>query len=102
MTISSEYRTKTTTDATNRPARQFKLPTDNKGQLMKVSDYFGENVFDFRTAEGIPESVREELISVARTTGRKLKREHVEVVAKAATEWATQEELLTFVTGSNH
>jgi len=90
MTITSDYRNKTTFEATNRPNRKFALPKDNKGNPMKVSDYFGENVFDFRTAEGIPESVRTELIKVAKTTGRKLQREHVEVVAKAATDWATQ------------
>lgn len=90
MTINSDSRIKATYEATNRPERIFKLPTENTGKQMKVSDYFGENVFDFRTAEGIPEAVREELISVARTPGRKLKREHVEVVATAATEWATQ------------
>ncbi len=89
MTINSEFRIKATFEATNRPERIFNLPHENTGKQMKVSDYFGENVFDFRTAEGIPEAVREELIAVARTPGRKLKREHVEVVATAATEWAS-------------
>lgn len=90
MTTTSDFRTKATLEAINRPERRFKLPHENTGKPMKVSDYFGDNVFDFRTAEGIPEAVRAELLEVARSTGKKLKREHVEVVATAATEWASQ------------
>ena len=60
------------------------------GKAMKVSEYFGENVFDFRTADGIPESVRAELLEVSRSTERKLQREHVEIVARAATDWACE------------
>lgn len=90
MTTSSSTRIKAIFEATNRPDRTFEVPRDNTGKTMKVSDYFGSNVFDFRTAEGIPEAVRAELLKVARSPGKKLKREHVEVVASAATEWATQ------------
>lgn len=89
MTTTSDSRTKATFEAINRPERIFKVPMENTGKPMKVSDYFGDNVFDFRTAEGIPEAVRAELLEVSRSTGKKLKREHVEVVATAATEWAT-------------
>tara|TARA_R110000868_G_scaffold202649_1_gene450338 strand:+ start:3213 stop:5408 length:2196 start_codon:yes stop_codon:yes gene_type:complete len=87
---SASKRNQSIFEATNRPERCFDVPKDNTGKTMKVSEYFGENVFDFRTAEGIPEAVRVELLKVAKTPGKKLKREHVEVVATAATEWATQ------------
>ena len=87
---SSSKRNQSIFEATNRPERVFDLPKENTGKTMKVSEYFGDNVFDFRTAEGIPEAVRVELLKVAKISGKKLKREHVEVVATAATEWATQ------------
>ncbi len=87
---SSSKRNQSIFEATNRPERVFEVPKENTGKTMKVSEYFGDNVFDFRTAEGIPEAVRVELLKVAKISGKKLKREHVEVVATAATEWATQ------------
>ena len=75
-------------EATNRKVRKIPQNLDHSGNPLKVSEYFGENLFDFRTAEGIPDAVREELLEVSRS-GKPLNREHVEIVATAATDWAT-------------
>lgn len=58
------------------------------GRPMKVSQYYGEHVFDIATAEEIPENIREELIAVKQGR-RKFNKEHAKVIAKAVTDWAT-------------
>ena len=73
--------------AVTRTDRTFDRPKDAQGNFLKVSDYYGENVFHFSTAPGIPESVKEELKNVS-TLGTTLKKEHAEVVAEAVTAWA--------------
>jgi glutamine synthetase len=87
---STESRNDARHTATHRKERKIELPRDNKGQFLKVSQYFGENAFDFRTAAGIPESVRKE-INECVSSGKPLKREHAETVAKIVVEWATGE-----------
>jgi len=55
---------------------------------LRVSEYFGENVFNFREAEGIPDSVKTEMIDSNRA-GKPISKEHVELVANVVTDWAT-------------
>ncbi|PJB52839.1 MAG: glutamine synthetase type III, partial [Bdellovibrio sp. CG_4_9_14_3_um_filter_39_7] len=74
--------------ATHRKERKIDLPTDAKGNYLKVSQFFGECIFDYRTTDGIPENVRKEIIDCV-TTAKPVRREHAEVIAKAAVEWAT-------------
>jgi glutamine synthetase len=73
--------------AVSRSERSIEKPRDVQGNMLKVSDYYGENVFHFSTAPGIPESVKTELKEVS-SRGSQLKKEHAEIVAKAVTEWA--------------
>lgn len=58
------------------------------GRHLKVSEYFGQNVFDIATAEEIPENIREELLAIKLGKGS-FKKEHAAVIAKAVTDWAT-------------
>ncbi|MBF0361382.1 MAG: glutamine synthetase III [Oligoflexia bacterium] len=74
-------------DATNRSIRKIQLPKNEKGQNLKISEYYAENVFDFRKASGIPEGVKREMLEVSRT-GKLLHKEHAEIVAHAVSEWA--------------
>lgn len=73
--------------ATSRHPRHFTLPKDNRGQSKKVSDYFGELTFDFKKSQDISDSIKKEILT-ALETGRGIKKEHAEVVAKAVTDWA--------------
>lgn len=75
-------------EAIHRSIKKIKGMVDQEGNYRKVSDYYAENVFDFRTAEGIPEGVRSEMIETARKR-ELLKKEHVELVANLVLEWAT-------------
>lgn len=70
-----------------RPERSIELPKDIDGRPLRISEYYGKNIFDFRTAKEIPSSVRKELISIANTK-KPLTKELADVVAKAALEWA--------------
>jgi glutamine synthetase len=74
--------------AIHRTFRQVPLPMDSSGKPTRISQYYGENVFDFKVAQGIPDHIKSEMIEVSRS--RKLiNRENAEVVAKAVTDWAT-------------
>ncbi len=73
--------------AVQRPERIIDLPKDTDGRPLRISEYYGKNIFDFRTAKEIPSSVRKELISIANTK-KPLTKDLADVVAKAALEWA--------------
>ena len=73
--------------AVHRPERKVEFPKDTDGRHLRISEYYGKNIFDFRTAKEIPESVKKELISIA-NTNKPLTKEMADVVAKAALEWA--------------
>jgi len=73
--------------ATHRPERKIQLPVDSHGVPLRVSEYYGENIFDFREAKGIADSAKNELIDVA-SSDKHLSKELADVVAKAAMEWA--------------
>jgi glutamine synthetase len=75
--------------ATSRQPREFKIPHDNLGQAKKVSDYFGELTFDFKTSEDISDVTKKEIIK-ALEEGNGIKKEHAESVAKAVTAWAVK------------
>lgn len=74
--------------ATSRNPRKFTLPLDNMGQVKRVSNYYGELTFDFKTSEDISDATKKEIIK-ALDEGRGIKKEHAEAVAKAVTDWAT-------------
>jgi len=74
-------------DAIHREERTFQRPVNKSGKFQRISDYYGENVFHFSEAPGIAEDVKKELEEVSRT-GKLIKPEHAEIVAKAVTEWA--------------
>jgi glutamine synthetase len=76
--------------ATGRTIRRIEMPVDSEGKSLKISDYYGENVFDYRKSSVIPDEVKKELAAytASHTTGKSLSKEHAEVVAKAVSTWA--------------
>ncbi len=74
--------------ATHRPERSISFPEDVNGRPLKVSQFYGENTFDFLTANEIPANVKKELKEVS-TSKKSLSKEHAEIVANAVVEWAT-------------
>jgi glutamine synthetase len=75
--------------ATHRCERKVVLPIDSKGNPSKVSEFYGENIFDIATAKEIPEKSRSQLIEIS-TSHRPLVKELAEVVANAIVEWANK------------
>ena len=77
-------------EAINRPPRSIFLPEDDEGRTLKISEYFGVNVFDFRKSDMIPEDVKEAMIAATRSNKKRISKEHADVVAKAVVVWATR------------
>lgn len=75
--------------ATSRAPRHFDIPKDNRGMTKKVSDYYGELTFDFKTSEDISDAIKKDIIK-AIDEGKGIKKEHAEAVAKAVTDWAVR------------
>ena len=73
--------------AINRPKRVFDRPQNNQNQYIKVSDYYGENVFDFRKCKTVSEKIKREMLSYAKQN-KPIPREYVELVADACKDWA--------------
>ncbi len=74
-------------DAIHREERSFQRPVDSTGKYLRISDYYGENVFHFSDTPGIADDVKKELEEVSRS-GKLIQKEHANIVAKAVTEWA--------------
>jgi glutamine synthetase len=87
MTESSDLVSTFRTFATTRKTRTFNIPKDSRGTIRKVSEYFGELIFDFKTSTEISETIKKEILKAV-DEGRTINKEHAEVVAKAVTSWA--------------
>ncbi|MBF0297697.1 MAG: glutamine synthetase III [Oligoflexia bacterium] len=74
-------------NATSRLIRKIHFPKNENGRTLKISEYYAENVFDFKKALGIPESVKKEMQEIS-LTGKLLLKEHAEMIAHAVSEWA--------------
>ncbi|MEI8348026.1 MAG: glutamine synthetase III, partial [Pseudomonadota bacterium] len=72
--------------ATHRP--EIKMPA-RQGEVNypRISDYYGEKVFDFRKCKEIPEKVKKDLIEANRLR-KPITKENASIVAKAVTQWA--------------
>lgn len=73
--------------AVSRSHRKIQRPLDSQGNPLRISQYYGENTFDYRKAKNIPEAVKKELDEIA-TSNKTLPKELADVVAKTAMEWA--------------
>lgn len=71
--------------ATHREWNEF----GSSGSTYKVSDIFGENVFDITIAPGIDEEIRAEVIDISKS-GKRLSESHASVIADAVTKWAVE------------
>lgn len=74
-------------DAISRKYRKIERPVDAKGVPQRISEYYGENTFDYRKAKNIPDNVKKELEEIAHSN-KPLPKELADVVAKTAMDWA--------------
>lgn len=70
------------------PVRKFNSPVDANGRAKRVSDYYGENVFDFRTSEILTKQDKQELEEII-SNKKTLTKEVAEKYANAVLNWAT-------------
>ncbi|TNF32278.1 MAG: glutamine synthetase type III [Deltaproteobacteria bacterium] len=84
-----ETRNNAKIESINRINREIDIPLDLEGNPMKVSDFYGENLFNVATSTDIPEVVRKEIIEVT-CSGKRISKDHADVVANAVTKWATE------------
>lgn len=71
-----------------RSPRGFDVPKDEHGKRLKVSEFFGQNIFDLRKmSQKLPKPVFEELKQTVEA-GKMLNSETASVVASAVKEWA--------------
>jgi glutamine synthetase len=82
-----EMRNMAKSDAIHREERTFERPVDKSGNYLRITDYYGENVFRIADAQGIPSEIKKELAEVARS-GKLIDIDHAKIVADAVTEWA--------------
>ena len=84
-----EMRNMAKMEAIHREERFIGGPTDEEGNYLKISEYYGHNVFHYKESDKISEEVKAALNEVS-TSGKKLSKEHAELVARAVTEWALE------------
>lgn len=73
--------------AIHRSKRKIPPMKGAQGKYLRISDYYGENVFDVKKAISIPEKIRKEITEVSQSR-KHLSKEYAEVIAKAVMEWA--------------
>lgn len=73
--------------AVGRKYRVIDRPVDTHGVPLRITQYYGANIFDYRKAKNIPDNVKKELEEIA-TSSKTLTKDLADVVAKTAMEWA--------------
>lgn len=86
--LGASMRYQAITEITNRTPKRFDPSRDENGKRMKISEYFGQNVFDLKKMqEKLPKDIYRKLVS-AIETGQKLDTEVAGAVANSVKEWA--------------
>lgn len=70
------------------PTRKFEVPSDTNGNPLKVSDYFGENVFNFETSDILTKQDKDQIRAVVESR-EELTKDMAEKYANAVLNWAT-------------
>lgn len=85
--MSKAVRSQAKLNAYKLPVRTFELPVDGNGNPLKISQYFGENVFDLTKSEVLTKSDKAELANIIQKR-KELSREMADKFANAVLKWA--------------
>jgi len=85
--MTSQLRTEARFGSFKIKSRKFDLPCDVNGNPLKISQYFGENVFDFNTSDNLSEQDKKEIQEVVNRK-KELNREMAEKYSNAVLKWA--------------
>lgn len=69
------------------PTRKFNVPSDVNGKPLRVSDYYGENVFDFEDSDILTMSDKKDISDII-AKRREFDRDIAEKYANAVLSWA--------------
>ena len=70
------------------PTREFNVPKDVNGNPLRVSEYYGENVFDYQKSEILTKQDKQDISEVLESK-KDLTKEMAEKFANAVLNWAT-------------
>lgn len=70
------------------PTRKFNVPADVNGNPLRVSEYYGENVFDYLKSEILTKQDKQDITEVLESK-KELSKEMAEKFANAVLNWAT-------------
>ncbi len=70
------------------PTRKFEVPTDVNGNPLRVSEYYGENVFDFQKSEILTKQDKNDIQDVL-AKKKELTKDMADKFANAVLNWAT-------------
>lgn len=73
--------------AIHREIQFIDRPVNEDGHFKKISEYYGELVFDIQNNDAIPPAIKKAVLDSSRG-GKSLSRESIEVIANAVTQWA--------------
>ncbi len=94
--MSTNPRFKAIVQIESRHPRKFELPRNERGQLLRVSEYFGSNTLSPEAMkEKLPREVYQKLM-VSIETGKKLERESANAIAQVVQDWALEKGVTHF------
>jgi len=70
------------------PTRKFDVPSDVNGNPLRVSEYFGENVFNYQKSEILTKSEKQDIADVLKSK-KEFNKNMAEKYANAVLNWAT-------------
>lgn len=73
--------------AIHREVQFIDRPINDDGQYKRISEYYGELVFDIQESESVPPAIKKAVLESSRG-GKSLTPESIEVIANAVTNWA--------------
>ncbi len=78
-------------EAINRKPRKVFENSKYEGKIPAITDYYAENVFDFKKSDMISDEVKEELLQATKVgSTTRIPKDHANEVAKAVVAWATK------------
>ena len=87
--MTSKVRQELKKEVYRKSPRSINVPTDTNGQELKVSQYYGMNVFNFNESSNLTENDKKEINNVI-ATGGTLTKDIAEKMANAVLRWATE------------
>lgn len=87
--MSKAVRSRAKLNAYKLPVRKFAVPTDGNGNPLKISQYYGEHVFDFQKSDVLTKVDKQELNDIV-IKKKELTREIAEKYANAVLKWALE------------